>query len=114
MNKLYEIETEQMRSDLPTLHPGDTAKVHYRVVEGGRERVQAFQGTVIALKGEGARETVTVRKISYGVGVERIFPLHTPRIDRIEITRRGKTRRAKLYYLRSRVGKATKVKEKRS
>ncbi|MEL6983759.1 MAG: 50S ribosomal protein L19 [Actinomycetota bacterium] len=93
--------------------PGDTVKVHVKVVEGNRERVQVFQGVVIARKGEGVRETFTVRKLSFGVGVERIFPLHSPIIDKIEVATRGDVRRAKLYYLRDRVGKAAKVKEKR-
>ncbi len=108
------IEKEQIRNDLPEIFPGDTVKVYYRVVEGGNERTQIFQGTVLKVQGEGARKTFTVRKISFGVGVERVFPLHSPNISKIEIVRRGDVRRAKLYYLRQRVGKATRVKEKRN
>lgn len=102
-----------LREDLPTFRPGDTIKVHVRVVEGGRERVQIFQGVVIGRKGSGIRETFTVRKISFGVGVERTFPVHSPMIANVEVLTRGDVRRAKLYYLRSRVGRAAKVKEKR-
>jgi large subunit ribosomal protein L19 len=101
------------RDDLPDFRPGDTVKVHVRVVEGGRERIQVFQGTVIGRQGSGVRETFTVRKISFGVGVERIFPVQSPMIARIEVLSRGNVRRAKLYYLRSRVGRAAKVREKR-
>ena len=93
--------------------PGDTVRVHFKVVEGGRERVQAFEGVVVARRGGGLRETVTVRRISHGVGVERIFPLHSPRLERIEVVRRGQVRRAKLYYLREKVGKETRIKERR-
>lgn len=113
MNLTDIVEKPQMRDDVPDFAPGDTVKVHVKVVEGNRERVQVFQGVVIARKGEGARETFTVRKLSFGVGVERIFPLHSPIIDKIELASRGDVRRAKLYYLRDRVGKAAKVKEKR-
>lgn len=102
-----------IREDLPDVRPGDTVKVHVRVVEGGRERIQVFQGVVIGRRGSGARETMTVRKISFGVGVERTLPLHSPMIGSIEIVTRGDVRRAKLYYLRSRVGRRAKVKEKR-
>ncbi|MEM9564864.1 MAG: 50S ribosomal protein L19 [Actinomycetota bacterium] len=113
MNLTDIVEASQLRTDIPEFDPGDTVKVHVKVVEGNRERVQVFQGVVIARRGEGIRETFTVRKLSFGVGVERIFPLHSPIIDRIERVTRGDVRRAKLYYLRDRVGKAAKVKEKR-
>ena len=113
MNTLDQIEGAQLRDDIPDFGPGDTVRVHVRVIEGGRERTQAFEGVVIARKGGGIRETFTVRKISFGVGVERIFPVHAPIIQAIEVLRRGDVRRAKLYYLRDRVGKATRIKEKR-
>ena len=113
MNLTDIVEEAQLRDDVPDFAPGDTVKVHVKVVEGNRERVQVFQGVVIGRKGEGVRETFTVRKLSFGVGVERIFPLHSPIIDKIELATRGDVRRAKLYYLRDRVGKAAKVKEKR-
>ena len=113
MNTLDQIEGAQLRDDIPDFGPGDTVRVHVRVIEGGRERTQAFEGVVIARKGGGIRETFTVRKISFGVGVERIFPVHAPIIQSIEVLRRGDVRRAKLYYLRDRVGKATRIKEKR-
>ncbi|MCB2224874.1 MAG: 50S ribosomal protein L19 [Actinobacteria bacterium] len=113
MNTLDQIEAAYLRDDLPDFRPGDNVKVNVRVVEGGRERIQTFEGVVISRDGGGLRETFTVRKVSFGVGVERIFPLHAPIIQSIEITRRGKVRRAKLYYLRDRVGKATRIKEKR-
>jgi len=113
MNTLDQVEAAYLRDDLPNFSSGDTVRVHVRVVEGGRERVQTFEGVVIARKGGGLRESFTVRKISFGVGVERIFPLHAPIIQKIEVTRRGDVRRAKLYYLRDRVGKATRIKEKR-
>jgi len=113
MNLTQIVEQSQLRDDIPDFEPGDTVKVHVKVIEGNRERVQVFQGVVIARKGEGLRETFTVRKLSFGVGVERIFPLHSPIIDKIERATRGDVRRAKLYYLRDRVGKAAKVKEKR-
>ncbi|MGB5168617.1 MAG: 50S ribosomal protein L19 [Acidimicrobiia bacterium] len=113
MNTLDQIEGAQLRDDIPDFGPGDTVRVHVRVIEGGRERTQAFEGVVIARKGGGIRETFTVRKISFGVGVERIFPVHAPIIQTIEVLRRGDVRRAKLYYLRDRVGKATRIKEKR-
>ncbi len=106
------IETEQLKDNLPALKIGDTVKVHVKVKEGNRERLQVFEGTVIRMKGSGLKATITVRRISYGVGVERIFTVHSPRIDHIDIVRRGRVRRAKLYYLRDRVGKASKVKEK--
>ena len=114
MNTLDQIEAAQLRQDLPDFGPGDNVKVHVRVVEGGRERVQVFEGIVIGRSGGGLRETFTVRKISFGVGVERIFPVHAPIIQKIEVTRRGDVRRAKLYYLRDRVGKAARIKEKRT
>jgi large subunit ribosomal protein L19 len=113
VNTLDHIEAAYLRDDVPDFGPGDTVKVHVRVIEGGRERVQVFEGVVIARNGGGARETFTVRKLSFGVGVERIFPVHAPIIQKIEVTRRGDVRRAKLYYLRDRVGKATRIKEKR-
>ncbi len=113
MNTLDQIEGAQLRDDIPDFGPGDTVRVHVRVIEGGRERTQAFEGVVIARKGGGIRETFTVRKVSFGVGVERIFPVHAPIIQKIEVLRRGDVRRAKLYYLRDRVGKATRIKEKR-
>ena len=105
------IESEGIRKDLPNFNVGDTVKVFVKVVEGNKERLQAYEGTVIARKNGGIRETFTVRRICYGVGVERAFPLNSPKIDRIEIVRRGRVRRAKLYYLRDRKGKAAKVKE---
>ncbi len=107
------VDKSRLRADLPDFSPGDTLKVHVRVVEGAKERVQVFQGVVIRRSGGGLQETFTVRKVSYGVGVERTFPLHTPSVARIELVTRGDVRRAKLYYLRDRVGKAAKVKEKR-
>lgn len=107
------IDREQLRSDVPHFDAGDTVKVHVRVVEGNKERVQIFQGHVIARSGDGIRETFKVRKISYGVGVERTFPVHSPTIARIEVVTRGDVRRAKLYYLRNLQGKAAKIKEKR-
>lgn len=113
MNLTEVVEQAQLRDDVPDFAPGDNVKVHVKVIEGNRERVQVFQGTVIGRKGDGLRETFTVRKISFGVGVERIFPLHSPVIEKIERVNRGDVRRAKLYYLRDRVGKAAKVKEKR-
>ena len=114
MNTIEQIEAAQLRDDIPDFGPGDTVRVHVRVIEGGRERVQVFEGVVIARNGgSGARATFTVRKLSFGVGVERTFPLHSPIIDKIEVVTRGDVRRAKLYYLRDRVGKAAKVKEKR-
>lgn len=113
MNTLDQIEAAYLRDDVPDFRPGDTVRVNVRVVEGGRERVQVFEGAVIARSGGGIRETFTVRKVSFGVGVERIFPVHSPIIQSIEVVRRGAVRRAKLYYLRDRVGKATRIKEKR-
>ena len=113
MNKVDIVEQSRLRDDIPDFRPGDTVKVNVRVVEGTRSRIQVFEGVVIARKGGGLRETFTVRKISFGVGVERTFPLHSPVIESIEVSRRGKVRRAKLYYLRDRVGKAARIKEKR-
>jgi large subunit ribosomal protein L19 len=105
------IEREQLRTDRPDFRVGDTVRVYVKVVEGSRERLQAFEGTVMAKRNGSIRETFTVRRVSYGIGVERTFPLHSPRVDRIEIIRRGKVRRAKLYYLRGLSGKAAKIKE---
>ncbi len=113
MNTLDALDAESLRSDIPSFRPGDTLKVHVRVIEGTRSRVQVFQGVVIRRQGSGARETFTVRKISFGVGVERTFPVHTPVIEKIELVTRGDVRRAKLYYLRELRGKAAKIKEKR-
>ncbi|MBR2404767.1 MAG: 50S ribosomal protein L19 [Clostridia bacterium] len=113
MNIIESLTSDQIRTDLPAFNVGDTVKVHVKIIEGNRERIQVFEGTVIAKKHGGIQETFTVRRISYGVGVERTFPVNSPKIAKIEITRRGKVRRAKLYYLRDRVGKATKVKEKK-
>jgi large subunit ribosomal protein L19 len=113
MNTLDALDAESLRSDVPDFRPGDTLKVHVRVVEGSRERVQLFQGVVIRRQGSGVRETFTVRKVSFGVGVERTFPVHTPIIQKIEVATRGDVRRAKLYYLRDLRGKAAKIKEKR-
>ena len=107
------IDNESLRDDIPDFAPGDEVKVHVRVVEGNKERVQVFQGNVIGRQGGGLQETYTVRKLSYGVGVERTFPLHTPTVTKIEVVKRGDVRRAKLYYLRDRIGKAARVKEKR-
>lgn len=106
------VEAEQLKSDVPVLTVGDTVKVYVKVVEGTRERLQAFEGYLIAKKGGGLSETITVRRVSYGIGVERTFPIHSPRIDKIEVLRHGQVRRAKLFYLRDRVGKAAKVREK--
>jgi large subunit ribosomal protein L19 len=113
MNATDLVDAARVRTDLPDFGPGDTLKVHVRVVEGNRERVQVFQGVVIRRKGSGVRETFTVRKVSFGVGVERTFPVHSPILAKIEVVSRGDVRRAKLYYLRDRIGKAAKVKEKR-
>ncbi|EKN63863.1 LSU ribosomal protein L19P [Schinkia azotoformans MEV2011] len=108
---IHDITKEQLRADIPAFRPGDTLRVHVSIVEGTRERIQVFEGVVIKRRGGGISETFTVRKISYGVGVERTFPLHTPKIAKIEVMRRGKVRRAKLYYLRSLRGKAARIKE---
>ena len=107
------VDTPNLRSDIPDFGPGDEVKVHVKVVEGNKERVQIFQGNVIRRQGSGVGETYTVRKISYGVGVERTFPVHTPTVARIEVVRKGDVRRAKLYYLRDRTGKAAKIRERR-
>ncbi len=112
MDILKSIESEQIRADIPNLEIGDYIKVHAKIIEGNRERIQVFEGTVIGKKGSGLKETFTVRRVSYGVGVERIFPVNSPRIDHIELVRKGVVRRAKLYYLRDRVGKAAKIKER--
>ncbi|MGE4283359.1 MAG: 50S ribosomal protein L19 [Clostridia bacterium] len=112
MDIIKALQEEQLRSDLPALVIGDTIRVYVKVKEGNRERVQMFEGTIIRKKHGGIQETFTVRRISYGVGVERTFPVNSPKIDKIEVVRKGKVRRAKLYYLRDRVGKAAKVKEK--
>ncbi|MEZ5226004.1 MAG: 50S ribosomal protein L19 [Acidimicrobiales bacterium] len=114
MNLTDIVEQTQLRDDVPSFDPGDTVKVHVKVVEGTRERVQIFQGVVIGRQGAGARETFRVRKLSFGVGVERTFPVHSPIIEKIEVVSRGDVRRAKLYYLRDRVGKAAKVKRSAS
>ena len=113
MDIINSIEQEQLKDNVPEFRVGDTVVVNYRIIEGSRERVQAFEGTVIKRQGGGINETFTVRRLSYGVGVERTFPVHSPRIAEIKVTKRGKVRRAKLYYLRSRQGKAAKVKEKK-
>lgn len=107
------IEKEHINLDIPDFQPGDTIKVHSKIIEGDKQRIQVFEGVVISRKGGGSRETLTVRKISYGVGVERIFPLHSPRIAKIEVVRKGLVRRAKLYYLRELKGKAARIKERR-
>ena len=107
------VDSQYLRSDIPDLRPGDEVKVHVRVVESGKERVQIFQGNVIRRQGSGIQETYTVRKVSYGVGVERTFPVHAPTVAKIEVVKRGDVRRAKLYYLRDRTGKSAKVREKR-
>jgi large subunit ribosomal protein L19 len=111
MNLVREITQEQLKKNIPSFRPGDTLKVYVKVIEGSRERIQLFEGVVIKRRGGGISETFTVRKVSYGVGVERTFPLHSPRIDKIEVARRGKVRRAKLYYLRNLRGKAARIQE---
>ncbi|MGZ4605440.1 MAG: 50S ribosomal protein L19 [Blastococcus sp.] len=113
MNTLDALDADSLRADIPDFRPGDTVKVHVRVVEGNRSRIQVFQGVVIRRQGGGVRETFTVRKVSFGVGVERTFPVHTPVVEKIEVLTRGDVRRAKLYYLRELRGKAAKIKEKR-
>ena len=113
MNVIQVLEQEQLRSDIPEFGPGDTVRVHVKVVEGTRERIQMFEGLVIARQGTGVRETFTVRRVSYGVGIERTFPVHSPRLEKIDVVRRGIVRRAKLYYLRNLTGKAARIKEKR-
>ncbi|MDO5717319.1 MAG: 50S ribosomal protein L19 [Tissierellia bacterium] len=113
MNLIDAINQEQLKKDIPAFKVGDTVQVHYKVVEGTRERIQIYEGTVIKRQNGGNRETFTVRRLSYGVGVERTFPVHSPRIEKIVVTRKGRVRRAKLYYLRKRQGKAAKVKEQK-
>jgi large subunit ribosomal protein L19 len=113
MNTLDALDADSLRDDIPSFRPGDTVKVHVRVIEGNRSRIQVFQGAVIRRQGGGIRETFTVRKVSFGVGVERTFPVHTPVVEKIEVLTRGDVRRAKLYYLRDLRGKAAKIKEKR-
>jgi large subunit ribosomal protein L19 len=113
MHALVDIEQTQMKQNLPEFRAGDTVRVQVRIIEGNRERVQAFEGIVIAISGSGGRRTFTVRKVSYGVGVERIFPLHSPKLDAIEVVRRGQVRRAKLFYLRQLRGRAARIKERR-
>ena len=112
MNKIEAFTNEQLKKELPLVRVGDNVRVHNRIKEGTRERIQLFEGTVIAKHGGGISETFTVRRVSYGCGVEKTFPIHSPNVEKVEITRVGKIRRAKLYYLRDRVGKASKVKEK--
>lgn len=113
MNLTDLVQQEQIKTDVPEFRPGDVVKVHVKVIEGNRERVQVFEGVVIARQGAGVSETFTVRKVSFGVGVERIFPIHSPVVEKLEVVTRGDVRRAKLYYLRDRIGKAAKVKELR-
>ena len=113
MNIIETLEKEQLRSDIPDFAPGDSVRVHAKIVEGSRERIQMFEGVVISRQGTGVRETFTVRRISYGIGVERMFPVHSPRIEKIDVLRKGIVRRAKLYYLRNLTGKAARIKEKR-
>ena len=114
MDLLQSVESEHLRTDIPPFSPGDTVRVHVKVVEGNRERIQVFEGVVIGRRGKGSQETFTVRRISYGIGVERVFPVHSRRVDKVEVMRRGHVRRAKLYYLRKLSGKAARIKEKRS
>ncbi|OQA09574.1 MAG: 50S ribosomal protein L19 [Firmicutes bacterium ADurb.Bin373] len=113
MNLIHSLEQEQIKKDIVKFNPGDTVRVHVKVIEGARERIQVFEGVVIRRRGGGLGETFTVRRVSYGIGVERTFPLHTPKIDRIEVMRRGRVRRAKLYYLRGLRGKAARIQDKR-
>lgn len=113
MNIIEILEQEQLRQDIPSFKAGDTVRVHVKVVEGSRERIQVFEGVVIRRSGSGVRETFTVRRVSYNVGVERTFPVHSPRIEKIQVMRRGIVRRAKLYYLRNLTGKAARIREKR-
>lgn len=112
-NIIQELEQQQYRKDIPDFRPGDTVRAHVRVVEGSRERTQVFEGVVIMRRGSGLRESFTLRRISYGVGVERTFPVHAPKVEKIEVIRHGRVRRAKLYYLRQRTGKAARIKEVR-
>ena len=111
MDLIKELESQQLKKEMPVINVGDTVRVHVKIKEGSRERIQVFEGTVLAKKHGGIQETVTVRRVSYGVGVEKTFPIHSPNVEKFEVVRRGKVRRAKLYYLRDRVGKAAKVKE---
>lgn len=113
MNLINLLEREQVKKDIAKFNAGDTVRVHFKVIEGGRERIQVFEGVVIRRRGGGTSETFTVRRVSYGVGVERTFPLHSPRIEKIEVVRRGKVRRARLYYLRGLHGKAARIQDKR-
>ncbi|ABB14271.1 MULTISPECIES: 50S ribosomal protein L19 [Carboxydothermus] len=113
MDLLKSLEEEQLRKDLPEFRPGDTVKVYFKVIEGNRERIQPYEGVVIRKRGSGLSATFTVRRVSYGIGVERTFPLHSPRIEKIEVIRRGKVRRARLYYLRKLTGKAARIAERR-
>jgi len=113
MNLIEQIEKDQIKTDLPDINSGDSVKVNVKVSEGNRERVQTFEGVIISINGVGISKTITVRKLSFGVGVERIFPIHAPIIDSIEVIRKGKVRRSKLYYLRDRIGKSAKIKEDR-
>ena len=113
MDYIRAIERQQIREDIPTVIPGDHVKVHYHIKEGDRERIQVFEGDVIRMSGGSSRETFTVRKISFGVGVERTFPLHSPKIGKLEVVRHGDVHRAKLFYIRERVGKAARIREKR-
>jgi len=113
MKEIKMLEQEQLKQDIPEFRPGDTVRVHYRIEEGGKARIQRFEGTVIKRSGTGIKETFTVRKISQGIGVERIFPVHSPNVSKIEVLRKGRVRRAKLYYLRERKGKAARIKEKK-
>lgn len=113
MQRLDAVDAPSLRDDIPKFNPGDTVKVHVKVTEGNRTRIQVFQGVVIRRQGDGLRETYTVRKVSFGIGVERTFPVHTPTVEKIEVVSRGRVRRAKLYYLRDRHGKAARIREKR-
>lgn len=113
MNLLKSVEQEYLKKELPSFRAGDTVRVYVKVIEGTRERTQMYEGTVIRRRGSGLNETFTVRRVSYGVGVERTFPVHSPRLDKIEVVRRGRVRRARLYYLRERVGKAARIRERR-
>lgn len=113
MDTMKIIEQDYLKKDIPSFRPGDTVRVYVKVVEGGRERIQVFEGTVLRRRGSGLSETFTVRRVSYGVGVERTFLVHSPRLDKIEVKKRGKVRRARLYYLRDRVGKAARIQERK-
>ncbi len=113
MDLMKEVEKQHLKEDIPPFRPGDTVRVHVRVVEGARERTQVFEGVVLRRQGRGLRETFTVRRVTYGIGVERVFPLHAPSISRIEVARRGRVRRARLYYLRKRTGRAARIRELR-